>query len=239
MIIYFEHLKEICCRLTIFFVIFFILSIIKKYGADYLNYWMYIDESGDLGKGGSKYIILSALVVKEPEKLDRIIKNMRRNKFKKELKKTNEIKASKSSPELRKYMLKKLNNIDYYIYYSALNLKECKNEFLNTNHHKKYNYVAGELAKSISFNCNSLDIRIDKSMGKQITRDDFNQYFEKNLQLNNSINKMFIYHSNSHSFSGLQFVDLIAWSIFRKYEIGDLQYYTIIEKNIKNSSKLY
>ena len=49
--------------------------------------YMYIDESGDLGtkQGSSKFLVLSALVVDDPRELDRIIKNMRRNKFKKEL----------------------------------------------------------------------------------------------------------------------------------------------------------
>ena len=49
--------------------------------------YMYLDESGDLGSNerSSKFIIISALVVDDYRELDRIIKNMRRNKFKKEL----------------------------------------------------------------------------------------------------------------------------------------------------------
>nr|WP_129582640.1 DUF3800 domain-containing protein [Methanolobus psychrotolerans] len=66
--------------------------------------YMYIDESGDLGSQ-SKYLILSALVVKDESSLDRIIKNMRRNKFKRELSKAKEIKANSSSPELISFML--------------------------------------------------------------------------------------------------------------------------------------
>ena len=51
--------------------------------------YIYIDESGDLGtkEGSSHFLILTALIVDKPEELNRIIKNMRRNKFKKELKK--------------------------------------------------------------------------------------------------------------------------------------------------------
>ena len=72
---------------------------------------MYIDESGDLGEKGSKYMILAALIVEEPRNLDRIIKNMRRNKFKRELRKVVEIKADKSSDAVIKYMLQKLNDV--------------------------------------------------------------------------------------------------------------------------------
>lgn len=65
--------------------------------------YMYIDESGDLGdkEGCSKYIVISALLVDDPVPLRRIIKNMRRNKFKKEL---------KVFPELKANNLKKRNN---------------------------------------------------------------------------------------------------------------------------------
>jgi hypothetical protein len=45
---------------------------------------MFIDESGDLGSQ-SNYFVLAALTVKDPLPLDRIIRNMRRNKFKKQL----------------------------------------------------------------------------------------------------------------------------------------------------------
>jgi len=75
---------------------------------------MYIDESGDLGdsEGSSKFMVISALLVKDPAKLDRIIKNMRRNKFKKQLKKAIEITANNSSKNLIKHMLFELNKLN-------------------------------------------------------------------------------------------------------------------------------
>jgi hypothetical protein len=54
---------------------------------------MFIDESGDLGSQ-SDYFVLAALTVKDPFPLDRIIKNMRRNKFKKQLKDAQKIKQT-------------------------------------------------------------------------------------------------------------------------------------------------
>lgn len=42
----------------------------------WLNY-VYIDESGDLGKFGSKYFTVAAVLVDEPKKLARIIKRLR------------------------------------------------------------------------------------------------------------------------------------------------------------------
>lgn len=197
---------------------------------------MYIDESGDLGLKGSNYMVLSALVVRDPKYLDKIIKNMRRNKFKKELQNTNEIKAYNSSPELRKYMLNKLNELPgSSIYFTVLKLKKCYSDFLNGDNHKKYNFIAGKLAENVSVNCNNLEVRIDKSKGKQVLREDFNKYFELKLRENSTFNSLKIEHSHSHSYSGLQFADLLAWSIFRKYERDDPEYFDILKIHKKGS----
>ena len=54
-----------------------------------VNKYIYIDESGDLGLSemSSKVLVISALIADDPRKLDRIIKNARRYKFSKELRK--------------------------------------------------------------------------------------------------------------------------------------------------------
>ncbi|MCD6229697.1 MAG: DUF3800 domain-containing protein [Candidatus Diapherotrites archaeon] len=76
---------------------------------------IFIDKSGDLGCSSKSppYLVISALIVENSEQLDRFIKNMRRNKFKKELKNAHEIKANNSKPYLIKHMLKKLNEIEH------------------------------------------------------------------------------------------------------------------------------
>ena len=128
---------------------------------------MYIDESGDLGMNGSKYLVLSALLVDNPLDLDRIIKNMRRNKFRKQLKKAHEIKANKSSDEIRRYMLDKLNEVkNATIFYIVLEKKKIFSAFLKNNTDKLYNYVAGKLGRYIILENIDVEIRIDKSKGK-------------------------------------------------------------------------
>src|SRR3972149_12304319 len=143
---------------------------------------MYIDESGDLGEKGSQYMVLAALFVDEPRSLDRIIKNMRRNKFKKELKKAIEIKADKSSDPVIKNMLQKLNDVEgARVFYIVLEKKKIFSDFLKNDKHKLYNYVAGKLARNIILNNVDINIKIDKSKGKQMLREDFNAYFMKCL----------------------------------------------------------
>ncbi|MFW6285737.1 MAG: DUF3800 domain-containing protein [Nanoarchaeota archaeon] len=184
--------------------------------------YIYIDESGDLGfnnKKSSRYFIISALIIDEPNDAKRIIKNARRNKFKKELKKTNELKANNSSKELRSYILTKINYIkNTSIFHIVLDKKEVRSSFLKSNKHKLYNFVAGKLVKNILMNNTDLYITIDKSKGKLFLINDFNQYFKEKLFERNSCLKCKISNSYSHNFAGLQLVDFIAWSVFRKYE---------------------
>lgn len=192
--------------------------------------YIFIDESGDLGvnKGCSKYLILSALIITNPQALDRIIKNIRRNKFRKELKKANEIKANKSSDNLRIYMLKKLNELkDVKIFYIILEKKKLISEYLKSDKHKLYNYVAGKLAKQLPLNDDSVEIRIDKSKGKQLLQEDFNNYFIKCLK--EKPIKTTIEHSYSHNWAGLQFADILSWACFQKFEYQNDSYVDIIQ----------
>jgi hypothetical protein len=184
-------------------------------------FYMYIDESGNLGSQ-SKHLILSALLVKDPHPLDRIIKNMRRNKFKKELSKTKEIKANSSSPGVIKYIIKELNRLpEARVFYITLNKEKCYSSFLNGDRNKLYNYAAGWLAKNIVLNDCDVCIRIDKSKTKQLLRDDFDKYFEMKLRDDCSLGKVEIYHSDSCIWSGLQFADVLAWAAFQKIERGN------------------
>ncbi len=190
---------------------------------------MFIDESGDLGQQ-SNHFVIAALIVKDPAPLDRIIKNMRRNKFKKKLKKVQEIKANKSSPDIVKYMLNQLNVIpETRVCYIILEKSKLYSNYLQNDKHKLYNYVAGKLAEHIILQDVDLLVRIDKSKGKQMLRDDFNQYFERKINENSNLRKIEIHHSYSHAWNGLQFADVLAWSKFQKVEHGSGEFIDVLE----------
>lgn len=198
--------------------------------------YVFIDESGDLGKkGGSKYFIITAIWTDKPELFDRVIKNVRRNKFKKELKKANEIKANKSSKELVRYILSKFANLESTHAQSVI-LEKSKlySSYLNDNKAKLYNFVAGNL-KNIGIDSKNLIIRIDRSKGKQDLIDDFNQYMGKKFKETRWNREITIFHSWSHGWSGLQIADIVSWAVFRKYEFNDSSFFKIIEKKINIS----
>jgi len=196
-----------------------------------VQYHMFIDESGDLGKQ-SNHFVIAALIVKDPALLDRIIKNMRRNKFKKKLKNAQEIKANKSSPDIIKYMLNQLNAIpETRVCYIVLKKEKLYSNYLLNDKHKLYNYVAGKLAEHVILQDADLLVRIDKSKGKQMLRDDFNRYFERKVNENSNLRKIEIHHSYSHAWNGLQFADVLAWSKFQKVEHENSEFMDVL--NVK------
>lgn len=181
--------------------------------------YMYVDESGDLGLNGSRYMTIAALLVTEPKELDRIIKNLRRNKFRKELKKAVEIKANKSSGQLITEMILRLNHVKgAKLFFIVLEKQKVTSEYLKSNKHRLYDYVAGRLAKNIILEGGYVEVRIDLSKGKHILREDFNKCFLKNLNKNSRPTSVTIFHSLSHCWAGLQFADILAWSCFQKFE---------------------
>ena len=193
---------------------------------------MYIDESGDFGQkeGCSKHIVISALLVDSPAPLERIIKNMRRHKFKKELKHFCEFKANNLKYDTIKYALKQLNAVkNAHIFHMVLEKKKLQSDFLKNDKHKCYNFVAGKLARNIILQGVDVEIRIDKSKGKQMLQEDFNQYFEKCLREKSQIYQVRIQHSYSHSWPGLQFADLLAWAAFQKVEHHNGEFIDILE----------
>lgn len=192
-----------------------------------MNKYMYIDESGDLGEkeGCSKHIVISALLVDNPAPLERVIKNMRRHKFKKELRVFSELKANNLKKETIKYALNQLNLVkNAQVFHMILEKKKIFSDFLKNDKHKCYNFVAGKLARNILLQSVDVEIRIDKSKGKQILQEDFNKYFEKCLREISKIYKVTIQHSYSHSWIGLQFADLLAWAAFQKVEHSNSEF---------------
>ena len=191
--------------------------------------YLYLDESGDLGNKGSKYLVLAALLITNPSLLTKCIKNMRRHKFRKELRKVYEIKANKSSEDLRRHMLFALNKIaDAKVFYIVLEKKKLFSTYLTDHRNTLYDYVAGKLAKYITLYDIDLEIRIDKSKGKQLLQQTFNHSFASNLRKSSSIRTINIYHSPSHSWAGLQFADILAWACFQKFEHGDSTYLDLL-----------
>lgn len=186
---------------------------------------IFIDESGDLGETGSGYFVLTALVTKNEDSFKRIIKNMRKNKFKKDLSGAMELRANKSSKEIIEYFLTKANTVmETELLHVVINKKKTYSKYLKNDKHKYYNFIAGKLAQNLCNYKDIIEIRIDKSKGKQLHRMDFNEYFCKKLS-----QKIPIHHSYSHNYYCLQAADFYAWACFQKFEYNNPKYLELVK----------
>ena len=200
--------------------------------------YLIIDESGDLGKNGSKYFIILGILIENEKELDKIIKSLRRNKFKKTLSKVREIKGTKCSSTIIKQILRKINNLNIKTYCIVLN----KDEFPIKNKNYVYDCLAGVLAEQIKID-SSLIVRIDKSKSNEKEISDFNKLFREKLNINNEF-KVEIHHSLSHKYKSIQIADVLAWSYFQKFEKNNPEFVDLIhyknkfEKMINNENRI-
>ena len=190
--------------------------------------YIYIDESGDLGDSysSSKYFVIGAIMVDNPEKLIRIIKKTKK-KNTKSTRYCHEIKGSKTDKYIIKKILGKINNIGYEvcaIFLDKKNLHSVPNFY---NHHMLYDELAAELAQKIKI-ISPTCIIVDKSKFKQEHIYNFNNLFSS--KLNNVDNHpISIIHGDSINYKGLQIADIIAWSIFKCLEQNNSQYFNLIK----------
>ncbi|AMD16946.1 hypothetical protein TL18_02255 [Methanobrevibacter sp. YE315] len=191
-----------------------------------INY-IFIDESGDLGKH-SKYFIMASVVTKEPIKFRRVINKTNRI-FRKQISKSNEIKGTTTPNNIIKNIFKKLKNIDYEVYIICFN-KKNKNKLKFKDNNELYDLIAFELAKIIPIN-SPTSIVIDKSKSKKKDIFRFNSQFKYNL--NNYENyPIEVSHLSSLHNKELQIADLIAWSYFQSIEHNDFDFIKLIKNKI-------
>jgi hypothetical protein len=193
--------------------------------------FVFIDESGDPGEHGSAFLVIAAMWVEDPVILERLMKRIRSQKrFARFLQKTNELHASSSDDDFRLYVLGELAKVEgLHAYAVILDKRKVYSTFLKANKHKLYNYVSGDLVSKWEISGRHLIIRIDKSKGNQVLQEDFNRYVKEKVQRAGRLITADIFHSYSHAWYGLQFVDYISWAVFRWKEYGDARFFNIIQ----------
>ena len=205
--------------------------------------YIYIDESGDLGfkkKGASKYFMITLLITKDPKKVKRVIKKCRQRILKKKHKKFPELKASKSSPLIRKYILKELAKLDLSVLTIILNKSQVY-DYLKTKREKLYNYIAGLILAEAQLEPSYENVVIDKRVKKKAVRRDFDTYIQDKIDKKRllPIKRLRISHFNSQKREALQAMDFVSWAIFRKYEHKDTIYYDFIKEKISTEKELF
>ena len=197
-----------------------------------------MDESGDLGKFGSKYFIIAALTTENPKPIENTIKRIRTKKLKKKLKELSEIKGNNSSPEIRRYVLKELMKHDCKFEIIAITKEKVK-DYLYEKKHKLYNYVIGLLIEGMDIYAKDIILIIDKKDNNKLLKEDLNSYIKKKIAEKRFNFNIEISHKDSSNSRCLQAVDFIAWSVNRKLSFDDDSYFNIIESKVRTFKRLW
>lgn len=202
--------------------------------------YIYMDESGDLGfnfeKGSSKNFVITLVVTNNDAPLCRCMKKARDKILQKKLHQRPELKANESNEQVISRVLNEFLKIDAQVHYIVVN-KERVYEYLRTNKKKLYNYIAGIILQETKIVFNKIVLKVDKREPKLIARQDFDQYITEKLK--SSGVDVDICHLSSVNDQGLQVVDHVCWSIFRKYERADDKFYNVFRDKITTSKKLW
>ena len=206
--------------------------------------YIFLDESGDLGfsKGSSKWFLFTLVVVDDARKLERIIKKVRRSLNKKHKVHLPELHSYHCDDITRTRVLRSLAQEDIFVVTTVLNKTKVYVDLQNQKNYL-YNFTANiildRLMNTKIINPDTyISLVVDRKDTKKHLRDNFISYITK--AMNNRREGAFnMSLAASHDEKGLQAVDFISWSIFRKYEKGDYQFYEIIKDKIVDERLLF
>lgn len=145
----------------------------------------------------------------------------------------NEIKGSRTSLQIRKYLFKRVSNIDFEIYSITFN-KRNVNQDLQRNPARLYNYFVKQLIDRIDLSIaeSKITIVLDKSKSKEQIRD-CNTYLirhiESRIPLEIGID---VIHEDSVVIKQLQLADVFCYGFYEKYNKNNLDWCKVFEPKI-------
>jgi hypothetical protein len=207
-------------------------------------WYLYLDESGDLGfdfvhKKPSRFFTVTILLVKGMENNRALINGVKMtirrklNITKKRQGLVTELKGERTSSNVKEYLYKHLYGIPFELYCITMNKRQAFAKLADQKH-RVYNYIARLVLEEISFDdaVSRVELIIDKSKNKaQIL--EFNSYVINHLQgrLDPKV-PLDIYHRASNEEYGLQATDVFSWGVFRKYERADAEWFDRFSSNV-------
>jgi len=199
--------------------------------------YVFIDESGDLGRYGNRYFTLACLMTNDTKRINRIIKKVRERKLKKNMKELSEVKAANSDERIRRYVLSEIRNTDCEIFLLVVDKNKVLSKLFDAQN-RLYNYLCSLLVRQIKIDVNKLILIIDKKHTNTTLRQDFDTYIRKRLLEGRPGLNLEIYQKISESSNELQVVDFVAWAVNRRFNSNDDSYYAIIKPKIKNEADM-
>lgn len=208
-----------------------------------------MDESGDLGfnfknKKTSKYFVVTFIFVEDKGILEKMVKKVFSYLSRKEIKKhSGVLHAYKEHVKTRHKFLNLFNKQNSAKIISIYLDKTKAYTRLQNEKHVLYNYITNILLDRVyTKKLIPIDEKITIIASKRETNKflniNFSSYLKNQTKNNHNIDiEIDIMHPSAEK--GLQVVDLISWSIYRKYEHKDESYYDLIKTNIIEENSLF
>jgi len=169
-------------------------------------WWLYLDESGDLGfdfisKKPSEYFTICILATRL---------------------------------EIKKYAWNYVKDQKFGVYSLTLNKRRLY-EKLAQDKNRVYNFIARQVIDQLPFEKadGGVQLIVDRSKGKkQVWK--FNDYIRTQLEgrISPDVSLDFV-HADSKLWSGIQWADMFAWGIFQKYERKNIEWYNTFSSKIQ------
>lgn len=201
-------------------------------------WWLYLDESGDLGfdfftKKPSNFFTIAILLV-EGQEQNRALLNVTKTTVRRKLRIGAELKGSHTSFAVKQYWFQRVQPIPFQIYALTLNKRRVYN-YLHSEKSRLYNYIARQVMDRLPIEQAHTRVHfvVDRCKSKKEIAD-FNGYLLTQLQgrLDPQVPLDFR-HLASHENAGLQAIDLFAWGISRKYEKKDEKWLDVFREKVK------
>lgn len=206
-------------------------------------WYLYLDESGDLGFNfdrdkTSKYLTICVFATSQRETVQKVETAVHRT-----LKKINrrkgllqELKGTKTDIDTKKFFCSRMSTTRFGIYSMTLNKQRVYEELRKnaTRRERLYNFIAKKVLEKIPFEqaTDSVQLVVDKCKGKRGMAE-FNEYVQTHLEgrvaPKTPVN---IHHRDSCQDTGLSAVDLFCWGIYRRYEKGDCEWYSVYQDKV-------
>ncbi len=189
------------------------------------DYFVFADESGDLGAKGTPFFVVVAIEVRDERLLERIVKRARTKKLRRE-KTGDELKASSALPRVRSFILRQIAQKDCRVFVVAVDKSGTRSESSNQNEF----YEAACVEACRNARGPKASIVLDKRYSRKEDQNQLAATLQAELkarQVDATVSQV-----TSNYRAGLQAADFIAWAAFQKFAKNDETYYTIIRPKV-------
>ena len=204
--------------------------------------YVYLDESGDLGFGqrSTKYLTIAFAIMQNSISFERCVK---KTKIKYDIPRDVELKGHTTRNTIKKDLLNRFAELDIEVHAITVRKKNVEHK-LQRDANILYNYMVGlSLVERIleePANASVL-VNVDRRIISITSGFKFDEYLRYKIWYagNRTDINLKIRHLDSHEEHGIQGIDVICNSIFRKYNSNNYKLFNIIQDKVKSDKRLF